>query len=26
VTDLDCLTYDPVTSQEFVLDAGPYIN
>lgn len=26
VTVLDCLTYDPVTSQEFTVDSGPYIN
>lgn len=26
VTILDCSTYDPITSQEFVVDAGPYIN
>lgn len=26
VTVLDCLTYDPSTSQEFVVDAGLYIN
>lgn len=26
VTVLDCLTYDPVTSQEFTVDSGFYIN
>ena len=26
VTVLDCGTYDPVIGQEFVVDAGPYIN